>query len=74
MVVFRIMDRSGDKSIKFETAEKEEMKRAMERFNELSNRGYRAFVPGENGSPGDLIETFDSSAKETIFIPRLKGG
>lgn len=74
MVDFRIMDHTGDRSAKFATANKNEMRRAMERFSDLTNKGYRAFVPGENGAPGNLIESIDPKAKEIIFIPRLKGG
>lgn len=74
MIVFKILDQTGDTSTKFETGNAKVIERAMERFNKLTGKGYRAFVPGENGEPGDLIKTFDPAASETIFIPRLQGG
>ena len=74
MIVLRVMDRTGDTRTKFNIDDATEAKVAVERFEELTGKGYRAVVPGDNGQPGEIIETFDPTAKETLFIPRLQGG
>ena len=74
MIVFRVMDHTGDTRTEFNTDDAAEAKVAAERFEELTGKGYRAAVPGDNGQPGDIIKTFDPTAKEMLFIPRLQGG
>ena len=74
MIVFRIMDHSGDSRMVFNVDNETEAKAAEEQFKELTEDGYRPVVPGENGRPGTIVKELDPTAKETLFIPRLQGG
>ena len=74
MILLRVMDNTGDTRTEFNTDDAAEAKLAAERFEELTGKGYRAVVPGDNGQPGEMIKTFDPTVKETLFVPRLQGG
>jgi hypothetical protein len=74
MPTYIVMDHRGDSRHLFEAADSRALADAEARFNELTGKGYRAVVPGENGQPGRLVPGFDPSAKEIVFIPPLEGG
>ena len=74
MSVQIVMDRSGDTRHEFDSASAASLLEAENRFRELTAKGYRAIAFDEPAGIGKPIGSFDSSAKRTVFIPRLVGG
>jgi hypothetical protein len=68
-----VMDRSGDTRHEFDASDLASIGLAGARFQELTGKGYRAVALGKDGG-GELIDTFDPTAEQTLFIPQLKGG
>ncbi|RZN10514.1 hypothetical protein CWO91_13090 [Bradyrhizobium genosp. SA-3] len=73
MAIQIVMDRSGDRRNYFNEDDAQELARAEQRFYELTNAGFTAAV---RTGPGQVsqIRSFDPTAKETVFFPRLVGG
>jgi hypothetical protein len=68
-----VMDRTGDTRHRFDIGDRAAVEEAKRRFVELTDAGFTAAVrtvPGEQR----VIRSFDPSAKETLFYPRLVGG
>jgi hypothetical protein len=68
---FSIMDVTGHTTEQYGEAE---VARAMERFGALLAEGRTAAVRKAGAREYSVTRTFDPSAEETLFIPRLKGG
>jgi hypothetical protein len=73
MAIQLVMDCSGDSRFEFDLADKAAVAKAMERFNELTGRGYTA---AERTGPGTSrkVAEFNPAATEVLFMPRLVGG
>jgi hypothetical protein len=73
MAVQIVMDRTGDSRHPFNLHDAQELAKAEQRFNELTRVGFTAAV---RTGPRQLsqIRSFDPTAEETIFFPRLVGG
>jgi uncharacterized protein YifE (UPF0438 family) len=73
MPVQIVMDRTGDTRHTFDAGDRAAVKEAEKRFIALTSAGFTAAV---RSSPGEqrIIRSFDSSAEETLFHPRLVGG
>ena len=69
-----VMDHTGDTRHTFDSSDAAAVARAELRFQELTGRGFRPVAPGKNGSPGRLLQAFDNTVEETLFIPQLQGG
>jgi hypothetical protein len=68
-----VMDRTGDTRHRFNPDDAQELTEAEERFKELTGRGFTAAV--RTGSREvSKIRSFDPTAEETLFFPRLVGG
>jgi hypothetical protein len=68
-----VMDRTGDTRHMFDADDRAAVEEAKKRFMELTGAGFTAAVrtgPGEQR----VIRSFDPSADETLFHPRLIGG
>ena len=68
-----VMDRTGDTRHLFDNQNRAELEKAEQRFIELTGAGFTAAVrlgPGEQR----IIRSFDPTAEETLFYPRLVGG
>jgi hypothetical protein len=68
-----VMDRTGDTRRIFNNQDRAEVAKAEQRFMELIGAGFTAAVrtgPGEQR----VIRSFDPTAEETLFYPRLIGG
>ena len=68
-----VMDRTGDTRHIFNNQDHGEVAKAEQRFTELTGVGFTAAVrvgPGEQR----VIRSFDPTADETLFFPRLVGG
>jgi hypothetical protein len=68
-----VMDRTGDTRHIFDKQDRAEVAKAEQRFKELTGAGFTAALrtgPGEQR----IIRSFDPTADETLFYPRLVGG
>jgi hypothetical protein len=68
-----VMDRTGDTRHEFDPSDCEALAEAERRFKELTGAGFTAAKRLGDGE-SELLRSFDPTAEETIFIPRLKGG
>ena len=73
MPVQLVMDHSGDTRHWYDTSDERSLVKAKERFRQLSEQGYTAAVRGQDGS-SKIVRSFDPTAQETLFFPRLVGG
>ena len=73
MAIQIVMDRTGDSRHRFDPSDAQELAKAEQRFRELTGAGFTAAV---RVGPGEIsrIRSFDPSAEETVFLPRLVGG
>ena len=73
MAIQIVMDRTGDSRHRFDQKDARELAKAEQRFRELTETGYTAAI---RTRPGQVsrIRSFDPSAEETVFFPRLVGG
>jgi hypothetical protein len=71
---FKVLDPNGHTRTSWDTSNPEEVERARRIFNDLMNRGYRAFRM--NGGAGESVpkSAFDPKDKETLFVPPLRAG
>jgi hypothetical protein len=68
-----VMDTTGDTRHHFDAADEAAVAEAEERFRKLTGAGFTAAKRTAAGT-SELIRTFDPTAEETLFIPRLIGG
>jgi hypothetical protein len=68
-----VMDRTGDTRYYFEETDFEALGKAEKRFDHLTSLGYTAAVRSASRDVA-VTRTFDASAEETLFFPRLVGG
>jgi hypothetical protein len=73
MAVQIVMDRSGDTRHTFDAGDRIAVEEARNRFVELTEAGFTAAVRTGLGEQR-VIRSFDPSAGETLFHPRLVGG
>ncbi|WGD49200.1 hypothetical protein QA641_26600 [Bradyrhizobium sp. CB1650] len=68
-----VMDHTGDTRHEFDPENAEALARAERRFRELTGLGFTAAV---RTAPGEVtrVRSFDPTAQETVFYPRLVGG
>ena len=68
-----VMDHTGDSRHQFDPADAAAVAKAEARFKKLTGAGFTAAKRlGEGKS--EVIRSFDPTADETLFIPRLQGG
>jgi hypothetical protein len=68
-----VMDHTGDTRHQFDPADAAAVAKAEARFKKLTDVGFTAAKRlGEGKS--EVIRSFDPTADETLFIPRLQGG
>jgi hypothetical protein len=68
-----VMDATGDTRHHFNPADAASVAEAESRFKQLTGAGFTAAVRRGEGR-SELIRSFDPSAEETVFFPRLQGG
>ncbi|WP_314961441.1 hypothetical protein [Bradyrhizobium cosmicum] len=68
-----VMNRTGDSRHFFFANDAREVAKAEQRFRELTNVGFTAAVRTGSGQVSQ-IRSFDPTAEETLFFPRLVGG
>ena len=68
-----VMDHTGDTRHSFDAKDARAVLKAEQRFKELTFAGFTAAVRTASGEVA-LSRTFDPTAEETLFYPRLVGG
>ena len=68
-----VMDHTGDSRYYFDADDTNALSKAEERFNALTSVGFTAAVRDAAGG-ATVTRSFDPTAKETLFYPRLVGG
>jgi hypothetical protein len=68
-----VMDHTGDTRHCFNLDDVKALAKAEQRFKELTGIGFTAAVRTGSGEVSK-IRSFDPSAEETLFFPRLVGG
>ena len=67
------MDLNGDTRHNFDAKDVKALSEAERRFKALTGAGYTAATRIASGEP-IVTRTFDPTAEETLFFPRLVGG
>jgi len=68
-----VMDHTGDARHCFNPDDVRALAKAEERFKELTGLGFTAAIRTSSGEVSK-IRSFDPTAEETLFFPRLVGG
>jgi hypothetical protein len=68
-----VMDHTGDTRHHFDARDSQALAKAEERFKELMRLGFTAAVRA-GASEVTRVRSFDPTAEETLFFPRLVGG
>jgi hypothetical protein len=68
-----VMDQTGDTRHHFDANDLEAVARAERRFRKLTVAGFTAAVRTASGDTR-IARSFDPTAEETVFFPRLVGG
>jgi hypothetical protein len=68
-----VMDHTGDTRHDFNADDMKALIEAEERFNWLTSVGFTAAVRDAAGK-ATVTRSFDPTAEETLFFPRLVGG
>ena len=68
-----VMDHTGDTRHQFDPADAAAVAEAEARFKMLTGAGFTA-AKRLNGGKSEVLRSFDPTAEETLFFPRLKGG
>jgi hypothetical protein len=68
-----VMDHSGDTRHYFDPNDVDALAEAEERFNRLTGQGFTAATRDASGE-AVKISSFNPTAEETVFFPRLIGG
>jgi hypothetical protein len=73
MATHLVMDHTGDTRHSFDASDEQALAKAEERFKKLTGLGFTAAVRTGSGEVARL-NSFDPTAGETLFFPRLVGG
>ena len=73
MATHIVMDHTGDTRHSFDASDEQALAKAEERFKKLTGLGFTAAVRTGSGEVARL-NSFDPTAEETLFFPRLVGG
>ena len=68
-----VMDYTGDTRHNFDPKDVQAVLKAQDRFKELTRVGFTVAVRTPSGEVA-VTRTFDPTAEETLFFPRLVGG
>jgi hypothetical protein len=67
------MDHTGDTRHQFDPADAAAVAKAEARFKKLTGEGFTAAMRLDDGK-SKVLKSFDPTAEERLFIPRLQGG
>jgi len=68
-----VMDHTGDTRHQFDPTDASAVAEAEKRFKKLTGAGFTAAKRLDRGK-SEVIRSFEPTAEETLFIPRLQGG
>ena len=68
----RILDRSGDTTLRYDPTDSAAVHDVEQRFRRLMDHNFVAFDTSTH--PGRIIAAFDPNASEIIVAPRFAGG
>jgi hypothetical protein len=68
-----VMDHTGDSRHSFDPADAAAVAEAEARFKQLTGAGFTAARRLGDGK-SEVVRSFDATAEEMLFIPRLIGG
>jgi hypothetical protein len=73
MAIQIVMDHTGDRRYRFDPNESGAVVKAEKRFKELTEAG---FIAAERTGTGESrqVKSFNPTAEQTLFFPRLVGG
>lgn len=76
LMLFEVMDKSGDTKIMWDRNNQDEVKIAKQAFEELTKtKKFVAFyVTDKDGTKGEQMREFDPRAERVIFVPPMAGG
>ena len=70
----RILGRGGDTKVIWDPENDDEIEAAEEQFDNLIDKGFRAFKVKKDGEAGRATKKFDPSAGRIILMPPIVGG
>jgi hypothetical protein len=73
MAIQIVMDHTGDSRHPFNPNDAQALLKAEKRFQQLTGFGYTAAIRTASGEVSQ-VRSFDPTAEETLFFPRLVGG
>jgi hypothetical protein len=68
-----VTDHTGDTRHQFDPADAAAVADAERRFKELTGYGFTA-AKRFDGGKSEVVKSFDPTAEEALFVPRLQGG
>ncbi|TAK84156.1 MAG: hypothetical protein EPO20_15850 [Betaproteobacteria bacterium] len=71
---FKVLDPNGHTRTTWDANSPEEVETARRIFDDLMQRGYRAFRMSEAGRGGAQKSAFDSKDRETLLVPPIRAG
>lgn len=73
--IIHTLDQTGDTRLIWDHAIADEVSAARDLFNNLRAKHYTAYrAEGKEGTRGEVITKFDSTAERIIMVPRMVGG
>jgi hypothetical protein len=72
--VLRIMNKSGDAVLEFDTVDAEATAKAKAEFDDLMKRHATVVTFKEPGQPGEVVRKFEDLAEESVVVPAIVGG
>lgn len=70
----KVLDPNGHTSTSWDTASAEEVETARRIFEDLMNRGYRAFRTNGGAADSEPTRRFDPKDEETLLVPPIRAG
>jgi len=70
----RVLDRTGDTKLIWDTDKQDEVDAAEAMFNKLTKKGYLAYTVKKGGKKGEQVKKFDPELEKIILSPVVVGG
>lgn len=70
--VMRILSQNGDDRLVWDRRAPNEVREAAQKYADLIQQGYTAYVAMSEGSRGHRIDMFDPSLEEIVLVPSNK--
>lgn len=70
--MMRILSQNGDDRLVWDRRNPDEVREAAQKYAELVEDGYTAYVATSDGSRGHRIDMFDPALEEVVMVPSRK--